>query len=164
MSDDAAVRPFRINVPDHVLDDLHRRLEQTRWPEKELVDDWSQGAPLSWIQDMCHYWHTGYDWREQETRLNRFDQAVTEIDGLDIHLIHQRSPHAEARFVLCWRRIGRRIGCLIPFGWRSAADYGYTPTAGSSWPSPSCTRIFSIRSFGLSIAHSASGTRRMFSC
>ena len=97
MSNDAAVRPFRISVPDHVLDDLHRRLEQTRWPDKELVDDWSQGAPLSWIQDMCHYWHTGYDWREQETRLNRFDQAITEIDGLDIHLIHQRSPHAEAR-------------------------------------------------------------------
>ena len=76
MSDDAAVRPFRISVPDQVLDDLHRRLEQTRWPDKELVEDWSQGAPLSWIRDMCQYWHSDYDWRDRETRLNRFVQAL----------------------------------------------------------------------------------------
>jgi pimeloyl-ACP methyl ester carboxylesterase len=97
MAEDAAIRPFRIDVPDQVLDDLRRRLEQTRWPEQELVDDWSQGAPLSWIQDMCHYWQSGYDWRARESRLNRFDQFITEIDGLDIHFIHQRSPHPEAR-------------------------------------------------------------------
>jgi pimeloyl-ACP methyl ester carboxylesterase len=97
MAEDAAIRPFRIDVPDQVLDDLRRRLEQTRWPEQELVDDWSQGAPLFWIQDMCHYWQSGYDWRARESRLNRFDQFITEIDGLDIHFIHQRSPHPEAR-------------------------------------------------------------------
>ena len=97
MAEDAAIRPFRIDVPDQVLDDLRHRLEQTRWPEQELVDDWSQGAPLSWIQDMCHYWQSGYDWRVRESRLNRFDQFITEIDGLDIHFIHQRSPHPEAR-------------------------------------------------------------------
>ncbi len=97
MSDDAAVRPFRITVSDQALDDLHRRLAQTRWPDKELVEDWSQGVPLSWIQDMCQYWHTDYDWRARETRLNRFDQAITEIDDVDIHFVHQRSPHAEAR-------------------------------------------------------------------
>jgi pimeloyl-ACP methyl ester carboxylesterase len=97
MAEDAAIRPFRIDVPDQVLDDLRGRLEQTRWPEQELVDDWSQGAPLSWIQDMCHYWQSGYDWRARESRLNRFDQFITEIDGLDIHFIHQRSPHPEAR-------------------------------------------------------------------
>jgi pimeloyl-ACP methyl ester carboxylesterase len=97
MAEDAAIRPFRIDVPDQVLDDLRGRLEQTRWPEQELVDDWSQGAPLFWIQDMCHYWQSGYDWRARESRLNRFDQFITEIDGLDIHFIHQRSPHPEAR-------------------------------------------------------------------
>jgi pimeloyl-ACP methyl ester carboxylesterase len=97
MPDDVSVRPFRIEVPDEVLDDLHRRLAQTRWPDTETVDDWSQGAPLAWIQDICRYWADGYDWRARETRLNRFDQCVTEVDGLDIHLVHQRSPHPEAK-------------------------------------------------------------------
>ena len=97
MPADVSVRPFRIAVADEVLDDLHRRLGQTRWPDAETVDDWSQGAPLAWIQDICRYWADGYDWRARETRLNRFDQCVTEIDGLDIHLVHQRSPHPEAK-------------------------------------------------------------------
>ncbi len=100
MSDDAAVRPFRIDVADEVLEDLGRRLAHTRWPEAEPVDDWSQGAPLAWIQDMCHYWGNGYDWRARETLLNRFDQFVTTIDGIDIHFVHQRSPHPEARPLL----------------------------------------------------------------
>jgi epoxide hydrolase len=95
--DDAAVQPFRIDVADEVLDDLRRRLAQTRWPEAELVDDWSQGAPLAWIQDMCNYWANGYDWRKREARLNRFDQFISTIDGLGIHFIHQRSPHPEAK-------------------------------------------------------------------
>ncbi len=97
MSDDVAVRPFRIDVPDEVLDELRLRLTQTRWPEAEPVDDWSQGAPLAWIQDMCRYWGSEYDWRARESLLNRFDQFITTIDGLDIHFIHQRSPHAEAQ-------------------------------------------------------------------
>ena len=96
-SDDAAVHPFRIHAPDAVLDDLRRRLAQTRWPEAEVVDDWSQGAPLAWIQDMCTYWAEGYDWRSREAQLNRFDQFISTIDGLGIHFIHQRSPHAEAK-------------------------------------------------------------------
>ena len=100
MSDDATVRPFRIDVADEVLEDLGRRLANTRWPEAEPVDDWSQGAPLAWIQDMCHYWGNRYDWREREALLNRFDQFVTTIDGIDIHFIHQRSPHPEARPLL----------------------------------------------------------------
>ncbi len=97
MSDDVALRPFRIDVPHSALDDLRRRLAETRWPEHETVDDWSQGVPLGWIQDMCRYWATGYDWRAREARLNRFDQYITAIDGLDIHFVHQCSPHAEAK-------------------------------------------------------------------
>ena len=97
MSDDVALRPFRIDVPEATLDDLRRRLAETRWPEEETVDDWSQGAPLAWIQDMCRYWGNGYDWRARESRLNRFDQYITAIDGLDIHFVHQRSPHPEAK-------------------------------------------------------------------
>ncbi|WGS18897.1 MULTISPECIES: epoxide hydrolase family protein [unclassified Bradyrhizobium] len=92
-----AISPFRIAVSDDVLDDLRTRLRRTRWPEAELVDDWSQGAPLQWIQDVCRYWAEDYDWRQREARLNRFSQFTTEIDGLDIHFIHVRSPHADAR-------------------------------------------------------------------
>ena len=98
MSD--SVRPFRIAVPDAVLTDLRQRLHATRWPDAELVDDWSQGAPLAWIQDMCRYWADTYDWRAREALLNRFDQFITSLDGLDVHFIHQRSPHPQARPLL----------------------------------------------------------------
>jgi pimeloyl-ACP methyl ester carboxylesterase len=91
-----AIKPFRIAVGDDVLEDLRTRLRRTRWPEAELVEDWSQGAPLQWIQDVCRYWAEGYDWRARETLLNRFAQFTTMIDGLDIHFIHVRSPHQAA--------------------------------------------------------------------
>ena len=90
------IKPFRIAVEDDVLDDLKARLRMTRWPEAELVDDWSQGAPLKWIQEVCRYWAEDYDWRRREAQLNRFAQFTTEIDGLDIHFVHARSPHPEA--------------------------------------------------------------------
>ena len=90
------IRPFTIAVPDAIINDLHTRLGNTRWPEAELVDDWSQGTPLAYVQEVCEYWANGYDWRTREAALNRFDQFTTEIDGLDLHFIHQRSPHANA--------------------------------------------------------------------
>jgi epoxide hydrolase len=92
----SAVSPFRIAVPDAVLTDLKSRLRNTRWPEAELVDDWSQGAPLKWIKDVCGYWAEQYDWRKREAALNRFAQFTTDIDGLGIHFIHARSPHPQA--------------------------------------------------------------------
>ena len=92
-----AISPFRIAVSDDVLEDLRTRLRRTRWPEAELVDDWSQGAPLQWIKDVCRYWAETYDWRQREAQLNRFSQFTTEIDGLDIHFVHVRSKHPEAR-------------------------------------------------------------------
>ncbi len=94
MSD--AVQPFRIQVSDDALDDLRRRLRTTRWPEAELVDDWSQGTPLSYVQEVCTYWAEKYDWRERERKLNAFPQFRTEIEGLGIHFYHARSPHADA--------------------------------------------------------------------
>jgi pimeloyl-ACP methyl ester carboxylesterase len=90
------IHPFRIQVSDAVLADLRARLRNTRWPEVEPVSDWSQGAPLAWIQDICRYWAEDYDWRAREHRLNQFDQYNTEIDGLDIHFLHVRSPHPQA--------------------------------------------------------------------
>jgi epoxide hydrolase len=91
------IASFRIAVADDVLDDLHRRLGSTRLPERELVSDWSQGTPLEWLNDMCTYWRDSYDWRAREALLNRFDHFTTSIDELDIHFIHQRSPHADAK-------------------------------------------------------------------
>ena len=92
----AAVEPFRISTPDAALEDLRRRLRATRWPERETVDDWSQGIPLAYVQDVCGYWAEKYDWRAREERLNRFAQWQTRIDGLGIHFVHVRSPHADA--------------------------------------------------------------------
>ncbi|WP_193044179.1 epoxide hydrolase family protein [Mycolicibacterium baixiangningiae] len=92
----SAVTPFRIAVPDAVLADLTARLANTRWPEAECVDDWSQGIPLAYTRELAGYWARGYDWRAREAALNRFDQFTTEIDGLDIHFIHQRSPRPDA--------------------------------------------------------------------
>ncbi|MEQ8345156.1 MAG: epoxide hydrolase [Sneathiellaceae bacterium] len=90
------IRPFTIAVDDRELEDLRRRLAATRWPEAETVDDWSQGVPLAYAQDLAGYWAQGYDWRAREAGLNRFDQFVTALDGLDIHFIHQRSPEPGA--------------------------------------------------------------------
>ncbi len=90
------ITPFTIRVSDEIIDDLKRRLRTTRWPEAEPVDDWSQGVPLAWIQDVCRYWAEDYDWRAGEAALNRFDHFTTELAGLDIHFIHQRSPHRDA--------------------------------------------------------------------
>src|ERR1700752_1718590 len=90
------VEPFRIAVPDDDLVDLRDRLHRTRWPERECVNDWSQGIPLAYTRELAGYWADVYDWRAREAALNRFDQFMTEIDGLDIHFIHQRSPHAHA--------------------------------------------------------------------
>jgi epoxide hydrolase len=86
------IRPFRIAVPDDDLDDLRRRLARTRWPEAECVNDWSQGIPLNYTRELAAYWASEYDWRAREAALNRFDHFITDIDGLDIHFIHQRSP------------------------------------------------------------------------
>ena len=98
MSD--TVTPFAVHVDDAVIADLHRRLDHTRWPERETVADWSQGAPLAYVQELCRTWRQDYDWRARERRLNRFAQFTTEFDGLTIHFIHQRSPHPKAQPLL----------------------------------------------------------------
>ncbi len=102
---DFPVHPFRIAVPEDELKDLRARLNRTRWPERECVSDWSQGIPLEYVQVLARYWTEEYDWRAREARLNSFDQFVTEIDGLDIHFIHQRSANPDA------------LPLLITHGW-----------------------------------------------
>jgi pimeloyl-ACP methyl ester carboxylesterase len=95
-SDNIAIRPFRVNVPEAELTDLRRRIDATKWPERETVGDQSQGVQLATIQRLARYWSTEYDWRKCEARLNALPQFITEIDGLDIHFIHVRSKHEDA--------------------------------------------------------------------
>jgi epoxide hydrolase len=90
------VEGFRIEVPDAELDDLRDRLRGTRWPERETVDDWSQGVPLEYLKELCHHWASEYDWRATEARLNALPQFRTEIDGLGIYFIHVRSGRPDA--------------------------------------------------------------------
>ena len=89
-------RPFRIDVSEEEIDDLRRRIAATRWPDKEIVPDQTQGVQLATIQALARYWGSDYDFQRLETRLNALPQFTTEIDGLDIHFIHVTSPHEEA--------------------------------------------------------------------
>ncbi|MDA0821110.1 MAG: epoxide hydrolase [Proteobacteria bacterium] len=91
------IKPFRIEIAESQLDDLRLRLKMTRWPERATTDDWSQGIPLSYVQDIAEYWLEKYDWRRCERWLNNLPQFTTEIDGLDFHFLHIRSPHAHAQ-------------------------------------------------------------------
>jgi pimeloyl-ACP methyl ester carboxylesterase len=95
-TDATAIRPFQLDVPAEALDELRRRIDATRWPSRELVDDRSQGVQLATMQALARYWTTDYDWRACEARLNALPQFMTEIDGVDIHFIHVRSPHEDA--------------------------------------------------------------------
>src|SRR5689334_21600226 len=91
------VRPFQMpKVSDAELADLHRRIQATRWPDRETVNDTSQGVQLATTQKLAKYWATEYDWRKIESRLHAIPQFITEIDGLDIHFIHVRSKHENA--------------------------------------------------------------------
>ena len=91
-----AVRPFRIDIPEEAIADLRRRIAATRWPSRELVTDRSQGVQLATIQELARYWATEYNLRRCEARLNALPQFTTEIDGVDIHFIHVKSPHENA--------------------------------------------------------------------
>jgi len=94
------LRPYVVAIPESQLDDLRHRLRRTRWPEAETVDDWSQGIPLSYVQELCRYWAEEYSWRDTERRLNALPQFQVAIDGLDHHFIHVRSPHPGAMPVI----------------------------------------------------------------
>lgn len=98
MSD--AIRDLRIDIPKKQLDDLDIRLRHTRWPDPEPVDDWSHGIPLAYVKKVAHYWREQYDWQRCQDMLNQYPHHLTEIDGVDIHFMHIRSPEAHARPIL----------------------------------------------------------------
>src|SRR5215216_4203122 len=91
-----SIRPFHINFPEAALVDLRRRINATRWPERETVSDATQGVQLATMQKLTSYWTSGYDWRRVEKRLNSYPNFITNIDGVDIHFIHVKSKHANA--------------------------------------------------------------------
>ena len=90
------VRPFTVSIEDSTLDDLQRRLQATRWPEAETCDNWDQGIPLAYSQELATYWANKYNWRRCENTLNSWPNYLTGIDGIDIHFIHRRSSHPDA--------------------------------------------------------------------
>lgn len=99
------VLPFRIEIDDDVVADLRGRLQRTRWPDAETVDDWSQGVPLRFTQELCAYWRDGYDFAAAQERLNSYPNFRVEVGGLNIHFVHARSPHPDA------------LPLLITHGW-----------------------------------------------
>jgi microsomal epoxide hydrolase len=90
------IRPFRIDVPQADLDDLHQRLDRTRWPDGLPGIGWAQGVPPEYLSELARYWRSSYDWREHEARLNEFPQYITTIDGQNIHFLHVRSAEPDA--------------------------------------------------------------------
>src|SRR5512144_1530083 len=95
-ADKNTIRPFQVTFPEAELTELRRRINATRWPERETVTDATQGVQLATIQALARYWATEYDWRKIEAKMNALPQFITEIDGLDIHFIHVRSKHENA--------------------------------------------------------------------
>ena len=95
-TEDATIRPFRVGFPEEEITELRRRVNATRWPERETVTDDSQGVRLAMMQELARYWASDYDWRKCEAKLNALPNFMTEIDGLDIHFIHVRSQHEDA--------------------------------------------------------------------
>jgi pimeloyl-ACP methyl ester carboxylesterase len=91
-----AIEPFRIDIPQAALDDLHRRLARTRWPSELPGVGWSRGVPLAYMQELAAYWQNDYDWREWEAKLNGFPQYMTTIDGANVHFLHVPSPEPDA--------------------------------------------------------------------
>lgn len=96
MVDQSAITPFRIDIPQADINDLHERLAATRWPSELPGTGWERGVPVEYLQGLAEYWRTGFDWRAQEARLNAFPQFTTEIDGQTIYFLHVRSPEPNA--------------------------------------------------------------------
>ena len=108
MTDSTALRAFKVAFPESELTELRRRVNATRWPERETVTDDSQGVRLAMMQELARYWGSDYDWYKCEAALNALPNFMTEIDGLDIHFIHVRSQHQDA-LPLIVSRVARHL-------------------------------------------------------
>ena len=150
----AEIRPFTAAVDEADIDDLKARLARTRWPEAEVVDDWSQGIPLAYLRDVCEYWADDYDWRRCEAAINARPNFVTEIDGLDIHFQHIRSHHEAA------------LPMIVTHGWPGSVlefaqiiDPLVDPTAHGGGPGDAFHLVLpSLPGYGFSSKPAAPGT------
>ena len=125
-AEDRSIRPFKVQVPQAALEDLRRRIAETRWPDRETVDDQSQGIQLAKLKPLVEYWGTGYDWRKAEAKLNALPQFMTTIDGVDIHFIHVRSRHPE-------RHAADHDAWLARLGVRAAQDRRPAHRSDRAW-------------------------------
>ena len=134
--DNTAIRPFQVNFPDAELAELRRRVNATRWPERETVADASQGVQFATIQKLARYWGTDYDWRKCEARLNALPNFMTEIDGLDIHFIHVRSKHESALPLIVTHGWPGSVIEQLKIHWKSLQPQApYRPLPNSpQWP------------------------------
>ncbi|MEU2253142.1 epoxide hydrolase [Nocardia xishanensis] len=115
MTNRNAIRPFRIDIPQADLDDLNDRLARTRWSARLPGAGWERGVPVDYLRELAEHWRTRFDWRAQEAALNEFPQFLTEIDGLDVHFVHVRSPEPDA------------LPLLLTHGWpNSFVEFGKT--------------------------------------
>src|SRR5580658_2133318 len=125
----SGIRSFSVNVPEAELAELRRRINSTRWPDRETVTDESQGVPLATIQELTRYWGADYDWRKCEAKLNALPQFITEIDGLDIHFIHVRSKHENALPLIVthgWPgSVIEQLKIIDPLTTRRSANHGF---------------------------------------
>jgi pimeloyl-ACP methyl ester carboxylesterase len=146
-TDDSTIRPFQISFPEAELTELRRRVNATRWPERETVTDDSQGVRLALMQELARYWGSDYDWRKCQAKLNAQPNFITEIDGLDIHFIHVRSPHEDA------------LPLIISHGWPGSIIEPLTnPTAhGASAADAFHLVIPSLPGYGFSAKPTATG-------
>jgi pimeloyl-ACP methyl ester carboxylesterase len=128
----AAIKPFKVQIPDSVVTDLRRRLAETKWPDQLPRTTWEYGADISRVRELAEYWQTGYDWRAQEARINRYEQFTTEIDGQTIHFIHERSPRAEA------------IPLLLIHGWPGSIVEFFALIEPLTHPKDSSTPAFDV--------------------
>lgn len=146
------MKPFEISIPQHDLDDLHRRLDQTRWPDSPVGAGWAQGTPVDHLRDLVRRWRD-FDWREQERRLNKIPQFVTEIDGTRVHFLHVRSPKPDAEPLLlthgwpstCFafqdvlEPLSRDFHLVVP----SVPGFGFSgPTRELGWTIPRVADVF----------------------
>jgi microsomal epoxide hydrolase len=146
------MKPFEINIPQADIDDLHRRLDQTRWPDSPRGATWAQGTPQDHVRDLARRWRD-FDWREQERRLNEIPQFLTEIDGAQLHFLHVRSPKPDAEPLLlthgwpstCFafeamiEPLSRDFHLVIP----SVPGFGFSgPTRELGWTIPRVAGVF----------------------
>jgi epoxide hydrolase len=127
------VNPFRVDIPQDVLDDLRDRVARTRWPDELEGVDWSYGVPLDSVRELADHWRTGFDWRAHEARLNAYPQFTTIIDGQQVHFVHVRSPEADALPLICTHGWPMSVFEYLDLAWPLSDPRGHGGDPGDAF-------------------------------